>query len=77
MVLVLQIMERGLLLPFSGYAGKPGGSAAAVNVWEYSMLMQRTQFAPAPAGASAEQFRIWESFEAGAPSHPPHHEEHA
>ncbi|BDA51603.1 hypothetical protein COCOBI_19-1590 [Coccomyxa sp. Obi] len=60
-----QVMERGVLQPFSGYAGRPGGSAAAVNVWEYSMLMQRTQFAPAPAGISAEQFRIWEALEAG------------
>lgn len=76
MVLALQITERGVLRPFSGYAGKPGGSAAAVNVWEYSMLMQRTQFAPAPAGMSAEQYRIWEALEAGARLHPPHHAEH-
>ncbi|KAK9917145.1 hypothetical protein WJX75_001279 [Coccomyxa subellipsoidea] len=27
--------------------------------------MQSAQFAPVPAGISAEQFRIWEAFEAG------------
>lgn len=65
--LCMQVIERGVLRPFSGYAGRPGGSAAAMNVWEYSMLMRRTKFVPAPAGVSAEQFRIWEAFEAGAP----------
>ncbi|CAL8465799.1 g5335 [Coccomyxa elongata] len=60
-----QIIERGVLRPFRGYAGRPGGSSAAMNVWEYSMLMRRTKFVPAPAGVSAEQFRIWEAFEAG------------
>lgn len=61
-----QIMQRGVLQSFSGYAGKPsGGSQGTANTWEYSMTMRRTQFVPVPAGMSPEQFRIWEAFEAG------------
>ena len=58
-------MKQGKLRAFTGYAGRPGGAAVVSNPWEYSMMMQSAQFAPAPAGISAEQFRIWEAFEAG------------
>ena len=60
-----QVMKQGKLRAFTGYAGRPGGTAAVSNPWEYSMTMQSAQFAPVPAGISAEQFRIWEAFEAG------------
>jgi hypothetical protein len=61
-----EVMDLGMLRPFGSYAGKPGGHTDAVNIWEYSMLMHQTQFVPLPAGISAEQFRVWEAFEAGA-----------
>ena len=60
-----QIMGLGALHAFNSYAGRPSGSKDSMNVWEYSILMQKTQFLPVPAGISAEQFRIWEAFEAG------------
>lgn len=60
-----QLMEWGNLHSFNSYAGRPVGSQDSLNTWEYSMLMQQTQFLPLPAGISAEQFRVWEAFEAG------------
>ncbi|EIE18413.1 hypothetical protein COCSUDRAFT_38668 [Coccomyxa subellipsoidea C-169] len=58
-------MKQGTLRTLAGYGGRPGGAAAAASAWEYSMAMHSAQFAPAPAGICAEQFRIWEALEAG------------
>ena len=60
-----RILGLGALHAFNSYAGRPVVSQGSMNVWEYSILMQKTQFVPVPAGISAEQFRIWEAFEAG------------
>lgn len=60
-----QVKALGVLQSFSSYAGRPVGSQGSLNNWEYSILMQKTQFLPIPAGISAEQFRVWEAFEAG------------
>ena len=59
------ILQWGSLHPFGSYAGRPVRSQDSMDNWEYSMLMQKTQFIPLPAGISPEQFRIWEAFEAG------------
>lgn len=61
-----EVMSMGVLKTFGSYAGRPGSHSDAINIWEYSMLMHQTQFVPIPAGISAEQYRVWESFEAGA-----------
>ncbi len=58
-------MKQGTLRALAGYGGRPAGAAAAASAWDYSMTMHSAQFAPAPAGISAEQFRIWEALEAG------------
>ena len=61
------IVKRGFLHSFGVYAGleQLALSPESLNTWEYSMIMQQTQFVPAPAGISPEQFRIWEAIEAG------------
>ena len=61
-----EVMNLGWVQTFSGFAGMPGGAAGSFNVWQYSMKMQQTKFAPIPAGVSPEQYRLWEAFEAGA-----------
>ena len=68
-----RIMRRGKLHTFGVFAGKEGLSPDSMNSWQYSMIMQRTQFVPAPAGISAEQYRIWESIEAGKSLLAAHH----
>lgn len=60
-----RVLKLGALHTFNSYAGRPVGSQDSMNVWEYTILLQDTQFLPIPAGISAEQFRIWEAFEAG------------
>ena len=66
------IKAMGFLRPFQYFAGGwgTGGAVAlggpdAMGALEYTLLMHQTQFVPAPAGNSPEQFRIWEAFEAG------------
>ena len=66
------IMAMGVLrrLPYFAGGWGTGGMVAlggpdAMGALEYTLLMQQTQFVPAPAGNSPEQFRIWEAFEAG------------
>jgi hypothetical protein len=58
----VQVLKQGKLRAFTGYAGRPSGAAAVSYPCEYSMTMQSAQFAPVPAGISAEQFRIWKTF---------------
>jgi hypothetical protein len=60
-----RITQLGALHTFNSYAGRPIGSQDSMTVWEYSVLLHNTQFLPVPAGISAEQFRVWEAFEAG------------
>ena len=62
---IAHVLQLGTLQAFNSYAGRPIGSQDSMNVWEYTILLQDTQFLPLPAGISAEQFRIWEAFEAG------------
>ena len=63
--LAASVMSLGVLHMFDTYAGRPFVAQGSMDVWEYSILMQNTQFLPVPAGISAEQFRIWEAFDAG------------
>ncbi len=61
------IAKRGKVHSFGVFAGIGQSlSPDSWNSWEYSIMMQQTQFVPVPAGISAEQYRIWEGIEAGA-----------
>ena len=59
------IKAAGFLSHFDQFAGADSEPAESLSAWEYTMLMHQTQFVPVPAGQSAEQFRLWEAFEAG------------
>ena len=61
------IRAAGFLRHFGQFVGADVEPAEpeSLSAWEYTMLMHQTQFVPVPAGQSAEQFRLWEAFEAG------------
>ena len=64
-VRILQDLEQeqsheSLLHLYDNFFG-PGNKAGM----EYSFTMYETKFVPLPAGASPEQYRLWEAFEAG------------
>jgi hypothetical protein len=63
------LKSRGVLHSFGYFAGLEGDQQDSLDGWEYSMVMQQSQFIPVPAGNSAEQYRVWESLEAGELSH--------
>ena len=54
------LLSLGKLLVFEDFAG-----AEAMLPLEYSATLYDSVFLPIPSGHSAEQYRIWEAFEAG------------
>ncbi len=54
------IIESGKLHVFENFAG-----AEAMLPLEYSSTLYDSVFLPLPAGHSADQYRLWEAFEAG------------
>ena len=60
-----ELLALGHLVKFDKFAGNDEAAEGSLNKWDYSITMHRTQFMPLPSGISPEQYRLWESLEAG------------
>ncbi len=60
-----ELLALGRLVLAPSFAGADCGGEGSLSKWEYSALLHNTKFIPLPSGVSPEQYRIWESIEAG------------
>lgn len=60
-----ELLKLGRLVVTPSFAGADCGDEGSLSKWEFSALLHNTKFMPMPSGVSPEQYRIWESIEAG------------